>query len=41
VLEIKNVNTKAQLDVSRLAPGIYNLTFVKGNRAWAMEFVKN
>lgn len=40
LLEFKNIQTKAQFDVSQLAPGIYNLTLVRGNRAWAIEFVK-
>lgn len=40
LMEIKNVNTKTQFDVSRLATGTYTLTLMRGNRAWAISFVK-
>lgn len=40
LLEFKKVNTKAQFDVSRLAPGTYTLTLVRNDRVWATTFVK-
>ncbi|GEM_PF-2934375 len=40
LLEFKNVNTKAEFNVNQLATGIYTITLFRGNRAWALEFVK-
>lgn len=40
LLAFKNVDTKAQFDVSRLNSGTYTLTLIRDNRAWAMTFVK-
>lgn len=38
--EWKKPDDSASLDLSSLAPGVYLITFVKGDRAWAQELVK-
>jgi hypothetical protein len=40
LLNIKQVNTKAQINLNNLLPGVYTLTLVRGNRNFALQFVK-
>ncbi|MFN7119791.1 MAG: DUF5689 domain-containing protein [Saprospiraceae bacterium] len=40
IMEFKNINTKAQIDVSGLKPGVYNIILMRDKRVWTQEFIK-
>lgn len=40
IMEFKNISTIIKFDVSRLNSGVYSVTFLRNNRRWTMEFIK-